>query len=143
MKEWSVSINTICLRKTLTMWLPCIMLSSCGAHCVHVLMLRDGSMSVSISGYYTIHCLHLSPHFSPLQSKLHIVVGDVLKTDLPFFDACVANLPYQVRSPEPHKCQSLLSVLLYTQMNQMPRLLCCLNKRPWDCNGILDRILIT
>lgn len=24
------------------------------------------------------------------------MVGDVLKTDLPFFDACVANLPYQV-----------------------------------------------
>lgn len=26
------------------------------------------------------------------------MVGDVLKTDLPFFDACVANLPYQVCS---------------------------------------------
>jgi hypothetical protein len=24
------------------------------------------------------------------------MVGDVLKTDLPFFDVCVANLPYQV-----------------------------------------------
>ncbi|VCW67096.1 unnamed protein product, partial [Gulo gulo] len=27
------------------------------------------------------------------------MVGDVLKTDLPFFDACVANLPYQISSP--------------------------------------------
>lgn len=26
-----------------------------------------------------------------------MMVGDVLKTDLPFFDVCVANLPYQVR----------------------------------------------
>ena len=24
------------------------------------------------------------------------MVGDVLKTDLPYFDVCVANLPYQV-----------------------------------------------
>ncbi|XP_048457229.1 probable dimethyladenosine transferase isoform X2 [Rhincodon typus] len=33
---------------------------------------------------------------TPTASKLQIMVGDVLKTDLPFFDACVANLPYQV-----------------------------------------------
>lgn len=33
------------------------------------------------------------------QSKLHIVVGDVLKADLPFFDLCVANIPYQISSP--------------------------------------------
>lgn len=31
-----------------------------------------------------------------MQNKLQILVGDVLKTDLPFFDVCVANLPYQV-----------------------------------------------
>lgn len=36
---------------------------------------------------------------SPLQSKLQIMVGDVLKMDLPFFDVCVANLPYQISSP--------------------------------------------
>ncbi len=34
-----------------------------------------------------------------LQPKLHIMVGDVLKTELPFFDVCVANLPYQISSP--------------------------------------------
>lgn len=34
--------------------------------------------------------------FRCLANKLEIKVGDVLKTDLPFFDACVANLPYQV-----------------------------------------------
>lgn len=33
-----------------------------------------------------------------MQTKLQILVGDVLKTDLPFFDICVANLPYQVRT---------------------------------------------
>ncbi|KAG9488204.1 probable dimethyladenosine transferase [Eleutherodactylus coqui] len=36
---------------------------------------------------------------TPMASKLQILVGDVLKTDLPFFDLCVANLPYQISSP--------------------------------------------
>lgn len=36
---------------------------------------------------------------TPYQSKLQIMVGDVLKTDLPFFDVCVANIPYQISSP--------------------------------------------
>nr|XP_014354202.1 PREDICTED: probable dimethyladenosine transferase [Latimeria chalumnae] len=36
---------------------------------------------------------------TPVASKLQIMVGDVLKTDLPFFDICVANLPYQISSP--------------------------------------------
>lgn len=34
-----------------------------------------------------------------LQSKLQIMIGDVLKTQLPFFDLCVANIPYQISSP--------------------------------------------
>ncbi|XP_044012419.1 probable dimethyladenosine transferase [Aphidius gifuensis] len=34
-----------------------------------------------------------------LQSKLQIKVGDVLKADLPYFDICVANVPYQISSP--------------------------------------------
>jgi len=33
------------------------------------------------------------------QAKLQIVVGDVIKTELPFFDVCVANIPYQISSP--------------------------------------------
>ena len=36
---------------------------------------------------------------TPLQNKLQVLVGDVLKTNLPFFDLCVANLPYQISSP--------------------------------------------
>ena len=30
---------------------------------------------------------------------MQVLVGDVLKVDLPFFDVCVANLPYQISSP--------------------------------------------
>jgi len=33
------------------------------------------------------------------QSKLQIIVGDVIKSELPFFDICVANIPYQISSP--------------------------------------------
>jgi 18S rRNA (adenine1779-N6/adenine1780-N6)-dimethyltransferase len=36
---------------------------------------------------------------TPSQNKLEIRVGDVLKNDLPFFDVCVANMPYQISSP--------------------------------------------
>lgn len=35
---------------------------------------------------------------TPLQNKLELIVGDVLKTEMPFFDICVANLPYQISS---------------------------------------------
>jgi len=33
------------------------------------------------------------------QTKLTMMVGDVIKTELPFFDVCVANVPYQISSP--------------------------------------------
>jgi len=32
-------------------------------------------------------------------SNLQIILGDVLKVDLPYFDVCVANIPYQISSP--------------------------------------------
>ncbi|CAN6246978.1 unnamed protein product [Urochloa humidicola] len=36
---------------------------------------------------------------SPLSSRLKVIQGDVLKCDLPYFDICVANIPYQISSP--------------------------------------------
>ncbi|XP_017759919.1 PREDICTED: probable dimethyladenosine transferase [Eufriesea mexicana] len=36
---------------------------------------------------------------TPYQAKLQIMIGDILKTDLPFFDLCVANIPYKISSP--------------------------------------------
>lgn len=36
---------------------------------------------------------------TPLHSKLDIRIGDVLKANLPTFDVCVANLPFQISSP--------------------------------------------
>lgn len=36
---------------------------------------------------------------TPYQSKLTIQMGDALKAELPFFDLCIANVPYQISSP--------------------------------------------
>ncbi|KAF3442151.1 hypothetical protein FNV43_RR16067 [Rhamnella rubrinervis] len=36
---------------------------------------------------------------TPLSNRLKVIQGDVLKTDLPYFDICVANIPYQISSP--------------------------------------------
>ena len=36
---------------------------------------------------------------TPFQQKLQILIGDALKTEFPFFDICVANVPYQISSP--------------------------------------------
>ncbi|KAL0235274.1 hypothetical protein GEMRC1_001856 [Eukaryota sp. GEM-RC1] len=33
------------------------------------------------------------------QSELQVIHADFLKSDLPFFDVCVANVPYQISSP--------------------------------------------
>jgi len=38
-------------------------------------------------------------HSSPHKHKFQLIQGDVLKTELPFFDLCVANIPYQISSP--------------------------------------------
>lgn len=34
-----------------------------------------------------------------MQSRLDIMLGDVIKTDLPQFDVCISNTPYQISSP--------------------------------------------
>ncbi|KAL0381482.1 UNVERIFIED_CONTAM: Ribosomal RNA small subunit methyltransferase [Sesamum angustifolium] len=36
---------------------------------------------------------------TPYSSRLKVIQGDVLKCDLPYFDICVANIPYQISSP--------------------------------------------
>lgn len=36
---------------------------------------------------------------TPEQKKLHVIIGDFLQADLPYFDVCVSNTPYQISSP--------------------------------------------
>lgn len=50
--------------------------------------------------------------------KLKIIHGDVMKVEFPFFDVCVANLPYQISSPFTfkllaHKQSFRCAVLMY------------------------------
>lgn len=34
---------------------------------------------------------------TPSQKRLEVILGDVIKTNLPYFDVCISNTPYQVR----------------------------------------------
>ncbi|KAF2421836.1 rRNA adenine dimethylase [Tothia fuscella] len=36
---------------------------------------------------------------TPSQKKLDVLLGDVIKTTLPYFDVCISNTPYQISSP--------------------------------------------
>ncbi|PKY02920.1 S-adenosyl-L-methionine-dependent methyltransferase [Aspergillus campestris IBT 28561] len=36
---------------------------------------------------------------TPSQKRLEVILGDVMKTELPFFDVCISNTPYQISSP--------------------------------------------
>lgn len=38
-------------------------------------------------------------HGTPQQKKLDILLGDFIKQDLPYFDVCISNTPYQISSP--------------------------------------------
>ncbi|KAI9812606.1 MAG: Dimethyladenosine transferase [Pycnora praestabilis] len=35
----------------------------------------------------------------PEQKRLEVMLGDVIKTELPYFDVCLSNTPYQISSP--------------------------------------------
>ncbi|KAJ5894453.1 Dimethyladenosine transferase [Penicillium taxi] len=36
---------------------------------------------------------------TPAQKRLEVILGDVMKTELPYFDVCISNTPYQISSP--------------------------------------------
>ncbi|AJW10332.1 Dim1p [Saccharomyces cerevisiae YJM1083] len=36
---------------------------------------------------------------TPVEKKLEIMLGDFMKTELPYFDICISNTPYQISSP--------------------------------------------
>lgn len=38
-------------------------------------------------------------HGTAGEKKLDILLGDFMKTDLPYFDICISNTPYQISSP--------------------------------------------
>ncbi|OAA50989.1 dimethyladenosine transferase [Beauveria brongniartii RCEF 3172] len=44
---------------------------------------------------------------TPEQRKLEVLLGDVIKTELPAFDVCISNTPYQISSPLVFKLLSM------------------------------------
>ncbi|KAF4122796.1 18S rRNA (adenine1779-N6/adenine1780-N6)-dimethyltransferase [Geosmithia morbida] len=62
-------------------------------------------------------CVELDPRMAaevtkrvqgtPEQKKLEVMLGDVIKTDLPAFDVCISNTPYQISSPLVFKLLSM------------------------------------
>lgn len=38
-------------------------------------------------------------HGTPQEKKLEIILGDFIKAELPYFDVCISNTPYQISSP--------------------------------------------
>lgn len=69
----------------LPMLTPCTFL--CGSPLYHFLM--------------TMQVLELQRRVAgtPNSNSLQIIHADVMKVDLPYFDVCVANIPYQISSP--------------------------------------------
>ncbi|KAL9017306.1 MAG: hypothetical protein Q9185_005363 [Variospora sp. 1 TL-2023] len=54
----------------------------------------------------------------PEAKRLEVLLGDVIKIDLPYFDVCISNTPYQISSPLTFKLLSLphpprLSILTF------------------------------
>ncbi|KAF2108372.1 S-adenosyl-L-methionine-dependent methyltransferase [Lophiotrema nucula] len=43
----------------------------------------------------------------PEEKRLKVLLGDVIKTELPYFDVCISNTPYQISSPLVFKLLSL------------------------------------
>lgn len=43
----------------------------------------------------------------PEQKRLEVILGDAIKTPLPYFDVCISNTPYQISSPLTFKLLAL------------------------------------
>ncbi|KAF8244788.1 rRNA adenine dimethylase [Wilcoxina mikolae CBS 423.85] len=56
-----------------------------------------------------VHAVEMDPRMAaeltkrvqgtPAEKKLSVLLGDVIKTELPYFDVCISNTPYQISSP--------------------------------------------
>ena len=71
----------------------------------------------------------------PHQRKLELRMGDVLHASLPYFDVCVANMPYQISSPFIFKillhrpffrCAVLMFQREFAQVKHVLFISCCL-----------------
>jgi 16S rRNA A1518/A1519 N6-dimethyltransferase RsmA/KsgA/DIM1 with predicted DNA glycosylase/AP lyase activity len=49
-----------------------------------------------VAGYYLVSIAAADTLARPQQKKLELIIGDFVKADLPYFDVCISNTPYQV-----------------------------------------------
>ena len=43
--------------------------------------------------------LNVGLFIRPEQRKLEVIIGDFVKVDIPYFEVCISNTPYQISSP--------------------------------------------
>lgn len=65
--------------------------------------------------------LHKRVAGTPERKKLEIVLGDFCKVDLPFFDVCISNTPYQVSRSEVHPAHITWLIDNPRSITPMPR----------------------
>lgn len=63
---------------------------------------------------------------TPAQKRLDVILGDVMKTELPYFDVCISNTPYQVcilrpLRPRRTSCLTLRRSLLLSHSSCWPQ----------------------
>jgi hypothetical protein len=49
-----------------------------------------------VTGHHAVSIAAADTPARPQQKKLELIIGDFVKADLPYFDVCISNTPYQV-----------------------------------------------
>lgn len=66
----------------------------------HLLLQRaKGVVAIEVDTRMVSELMKRFSPYSDMGRKLTLIHGDAIKTQWPFFDLCVANLPYQISSP--------------------------------------------
>lgn len=58
-----------------------------------------GYLYFSLQGIPQRSLILLNLFVRPEQRKLEVVIGDFVKVDMPYFEVCISNTPYQISSP--------------------------------------------
>lgn len=71
------------------------------------------TMKILEKGVRQLHAVEMDPRMAAELTKrvqgkeeekrLHVILGDVMKAQLPFFDVCISNTPYQVHPSYPRR----------------------------------------
>ena len=64
-------------------------------------MYREREFGYLLQGFFFVNARtsSLNVFIRPEQRKLEVIIGDFVKIDIPYFDVCISNTPYQISSP--------------------------------------------